>query len=903
MSLAPGARLGAYEVLRLIGAGGMGEVYRARDTRLDRTVAIKVLPEQFAADPERRERFERECRAVAALNHPNICDLHDVGEASISGSRGKAIRFLVMEYLEGETLAERLLRGPLATSEVLRFAIELADALDHAHRRGLVHRDLKPGNVMITKAGAKLLDFGLSKLQPGANLLALSTLSPGDAPLTAVGEVLGTYPYIAPEQLMGRETDARSDIFALGAMVYEMVTGRRAFEGTTAATVMGAVLHIDPPPVSSLQPMTPPALDRIVTRCLAKDPDDRWQTARDLVLELKWIAEHPSVRVEERTRRAKRKFGLMASAGLLISFLVVATAIIYVQPTPAGNFSVRLTFSPPGGVTLADLADAGPVTLSPDGRRVAFVASGSDGKRLLWVRELESADAKALPGTDGASYPFWSPDSRLIGFFANGNLKKINAGGGPPQTISPATQARGGTWNQNGVIVFSGDVGQQLYRTSADGGSAVPLLGSQANRENYWPSFLADGRHFLYFGRPERPGIYLASLDSNDVTLLAAAYVGAAQVPGYLLLLQSGSASGASQTATLIARPFDEDRLQLTGEGFSIADRVAYRTLWARGGFSVSNNGTLIVERDTESSEVVWFDRRGQRLQTVAGGATTYLQRPALAPDDTIVAMDEVDSVVQTPDIHLYDLVRGVESRLTSDPAMDAGARWSPDGTQVVFASSRDDLPPNLFRAAVNGRGREERLLTSRLVQHPTDWSRDGRSIVFAMLDPRTQWDLWLLPMNRDVATGERTPAPLLRTPFNEYNGQLSRDGTWMAYESDESGEWEIYLRKVAAPADGVRRQISTDGGVWPVWRGDGQELFYIKADGTLMTVAVKRGRELEAGAPRALFNTHVADLWQRLRNYDVARDGQRFLINTRVEEGTSSPITVVVNWPAAAGR
>jgi Tol biopolymer transport system component len=762
-----------------------------------------------------------------------------------------------------------------------------------------VHRDLKPGNVMMTRTGVKLLDFGLSKLQASPDLITLATVSSGGAPLTAEGTVLGTFPYMAPEQLAGREADARSDIFAFGAMVYEMATGRRAFEGTTAATVIGAILHTDPPPVSSLQPLTPPALDRIVSRCLAKDPDDRWQTTRDLMLELKWTGEHHATPAPEGHRHKRPKLVLAVTAALLVTIVAAASAVVYMRRLPSAEPSVRLTFSPPAGVTLADLGIAGPVTISPDGRRATFVGSGSDGKRLLWVRELDSADAKALPGSDGASYPFWSPDSRRIGFFAQGNLKTINAAGGPPQTICAAAQARGGAWNQNGVIVFSGNIGEQLYRVSADGGAAVPLPGIDANQEHYWPSFLPDGRHLVYFARPEKPGIYLASLDSKDTTLLATAYVAVVHVPGYLLLLQSGSAAGASQTGALMAQPFDASRLQLTGDSFPVAGQVAYRTLWARAGFSVSNNGTLITERDTENSEVVWFDRQGQRLQTVERIATAISHRwPELSPDDTIVAIDKLDPVVQTSDIHLLDLVRGTESSLTTDPALDANARWSPDGMQVVFDSARDELPPNLFRKPTTGGGREERLLKSSLVQHATDWSRDGRFVVFSMLDRKTQWDLWMLPMNSPPARGEPAPAPLLQTPFNEYNGRLSPDGRWIAYQSDESGVWEIYLREVATATDSARRQVSTDGGVWPVWRRDGNELFYIAADGTLMTIPVKLGRELEASAPRALFKTKVAELWNPIRNYSVARDGQRFLINTRIDEASSPPITVVLNWP-----
>ncbi len=434
----------------------MGEVYKARDTRLDRTVAVKVLSEEFAADPDRRERFEREARAVAALNHPHICNLHDVGEATIPSqvareqsqgashqpsaiSHDTVVRFLVMEHLEGQTLADRLVRGPLPTIELLRYAVELADALDHAHRRGLVHRDLKPGNVMLTKAGAKLLDFGLSRLQPRSDLFGLSTVSPGGAPLTAEGTVLGTFPYMAPEQLTGREADARSDIFAFGAMVYEMATGRRAFEGETAATVIGAILHTDPPPVSALQPVAPPALDRIVSRCLAKDPDDRWQAARDLTLELKWIAEHAAPLEADRQRQTKRTPGTMALAALSVVALAAAAYTAFsVRRAPADEPVVRLPFSPPEGLTLADFS-TGSIMIAPDGGRLAFVASDRDGKQLLWIRPFDSLGARVLAGTDGAAYPFWSPDSRFIGFFAQGKLKEIQASGGAPQIISDAT--------------------------------------------------------------------------------------------------------------------------------------------------------------------------------------------------------------------------------------------------------------------------------------------------------------------------------------------------------------------------------------------------------------------------------------------------------------------------------
>ena len=901
MTLTSGERLGPYEIQSPIGAGGMGEVYRARDTRLDRVVAIKLLPASFADRPERRQRFHIEARAISSLQHPHICTLFDIGEED-----GQV--FLVFEYLEGETLEDRLTPGALPANDVLRYASQIASALDHAHRARIVHRDLKPSNVMLTESGAKLLDFGLARA-PALASTAASTVSFPQDKLTAEGTIVGTFRYMSPEQLEGREADERTDIFAFGALLYEMATGRFAFEGTNQASLIASILTRQPPSVSSARAARradglPDALDHVVERCLAKNPDDRWQTARDLRAELGWIVEGKSRSTRSTPIMAAaegpgqgRKLPLIGAAALLVSMGAVAAGVLYRPSRPLDEPSVQLTFSPPADVDIVDVADAGPVTIAPDGRRMVFVARGSDGRRLLWVRELDSADARALPGTDGASYPFWSPDSRLIGFFARGILQTISATGGPPQTIGPATHARGGTWNRDGVIVFSGNAGEQLYRTSAEGGLAVPLLGDRPNRESLWPSFLPDGRNLVYFARPERPGIYLASLDSKDTRLLAAAFVGVAPVPRHLLLLQTGGAGGASLTTTLIAQPFDAGRLQLTGNAFPVADQILYRTLWARGGFSASNNGRLIVQSDTWSTELAWFDRRGQKIETV-GRAVTHPRRPVLSPDNAMVATEGLDSG-QSTDIKLFDLAGRSESRLTSDPALDAIPRWSPDGTQIVFASARDNLPPNLFRKAATGIGREERLLKSNLIQNPTDWSRDG-SIVFAMLDPKTQWDLWRLPMNPGVTNEERTPVPLLRTPFNEYNGQVSPDGRWITYDSDESGEWEIYVEELAALGRGVRKRISTNGGVQPVWRSDGRTLFYLAADTTLMEVAMKLGSSLESAPPQPLFRTRIPEVDLRIRTYSVSRDGKRFLFSRRRDEANSAPITVILNWPAA---
>jgi Tol biopolymer transport system component len=910
MSLASGVRLGAYEVLSLIGAGGMGEVYKAKDTRLDRTVAIKVLLEQFAADPERRERFERESRAVAALNHPHICGLHDVGEAPSPASPTSSadpIRFLVMEYLEGQTLAERLLRGLLPASEVMRFAVELADALDHAHRRGLVHRDLKPSNIMITKMGAKLLDFGLSKLQPDANLVALSTLSPGDIPLTAAGEVLGTYPYMAPEQLMGCEADARSDLFALGAIVYEMATGRRAFEGTTAATVMGAVLHIDPPPVSSLQPMAPPALDRIVMRCLAKDPDDRWQSARDLMLELKWIAGSKTdapIAPAPGPFKTRERMAWLAS-GLMLVLLVLGSGvgIFYFRQAPLDEPVQRLSLLPPLNVRPAGLGAGGGATISPDGRRLAFVATGVDGKKVLWVRALALLDAQPLPATEDATYPFWSPDSQFIGFFSQGKLKRVAASGGQSQTISDALQPRGGTWSEEGVIVFLANAGERWYRVAAAGGAAAPMTIDAPNTESYWPFFLPDGRHFLFFGRPEKPGIYVASLDSTDATLILAEHVGVAYAqPGYLLAL-AGLARD-SEDRTLVAMPFDPTRLQITGPPSVVAEHVAYETLFARAAFSSSQNGRVVYQTEhVPATQLIWFDREGKQLGNL-GGSDGY-RKPSLSPDEKTVAVERSDPQTQGTDIWLLETTRGVASRLTVDPAPDWSAVWSPDGSQVVFTSPRDSFPPNLYQQDSRGPGPGESLLRGNRVVHPRDWSRDGQFLVIDALDPKTQWDMLILPMEPATTGTNRKTVPFLQSDFNEYSGQFSADGRLMAYMSDETGTFEVYVAPFPAAGNWWRKRISNNGGMQPRWRRDGKELFYIAPDGNLMAVTVTADYTFEAGAPRTLFKTRIAGVDSLIRNlnmtnYAVTGDGQRFLITSATVDHPPSSMTVLSNWPAA---
>jgi Tol biopolymer transport system component len=900
MGLTAGAHLGPYEILAPLGAGGMGQVYKARDTRLDRIVAIKILRDESPVDPARRARFEREAHAVAALNHPHICQLFDVGEVASLESQvasPEPVRFLVMEYLEGQTLEERLVRGPLPMPDVLRIAIELAGALDHAHRRGLIHRDLKPGNVMITKTGAKLLDFGISKLQAKPDLLALATVTAGAAPITAEGAVLGTYPYMAPEQLAGREADARSDIFAFGAMLYEMATGHRAFEGTTAATVIGAILHKDPPAVSTLQSLAPPGLDRLVARCLAKDPDDRWQTARDLMLELKWLAEPVSAAADPEVRghRANTKWMRVMFAAL--ATLVVTGAAFtlgHARHVPPDDPVVRVTFSPPDGLTLGQVGARGAVAVSPDGRRLAFVATGTDGRKLLWIRPLDSLDAQALPETDGAVFPFWSPDSRALGFFAQGKLKKIQVAGGPPQVLCDAVQPRGGTWGAGNAIVFSAGAGYELYSVPAGGGVANALAADGFNQERVQPSFLPDGRHFVYFGRPQSFGTYVASVDSPGATLVLKDHVSPAYAAGYLMTLKGTSTGSASMT--LLAQPFDAERREVTGAAEAVATQIYYDSLFALGEFSVSQTGTLVYgTAKVRTTQLAWFDRVGKPLGEV--GSSGAFSQPALSPDERTIVVQRIDPETQDMDLWSIDIARRLETRVTSAGNVNFDAVWSPDGSRIAFASARIG-PPNVYVKATNG-GTETLLFESSLVSQTTDWSRDGRYIIYASQHPKTGWDLMRFSMSGADAQGK--PEPVLQSAFNEHYGRVSPDGRWIAFMSDESGTTEVYVQGFSSPA--AKQRISTSGGREPTWRGDGRELFYVADDDMMMAVAMKPGAGIQPGGATPLFKTRLSRNFRFELSYAVSRDGSRFLINTITDEAPTIPTKIVFNWPAGIGK
>jgi eukaryotic-like serine/threonine-protein kinase len=880
MLLQNGTRLGRYEVLAPLGAGGMGEVYRARDTRLDRTVAIKVLLSGPSSNVEQRQRFEREARAVSSLCHPHICTLYDVGQQD-------GIDFQVMEYLEGETLASRLAIGPLPTDQVLRHAIEICDALDRAHRLGVVHRDLKPSNIILSKSGVKLLDFGLAKFRAtegeptASDIPGLTTV---DRSLTKDGRIVGTLQYMAPEQIEGKEVDARADIFAFGAVLFEMATGRKAFESKSQASLIAAILDSTPPPISTLRP-APRALDHIVERCLAKDPEERWLTAHDLVIELKWLAQEVSAfGIPRAVRGAKvNKRGLRI--GTIIFLLVALLLGIYPRHQSGSPASMRFSIPPP-----EKTAYGGSVAISPDGTRLAFVAASSDGKKLLWARPFASVTAQPLPGTEGASYPFWSPDSRFIGFFASGKLKRIDIVGGLPQTLGDAPDGRGGTWNREGVIVFAPSPGEGLRRIFAAGGQSASLTNLDASRQetaHLWPHFLPDGRHFVYLAttaKRENDAIYAGTLDSAKRKHVLNGNSNAAYASlGYLLFWRDGA---------LTAQRFDPRKIQVIGEAFPISQAIKHYAAINHAYFSISDNNTLVYLSGAPKTQLLWFDRGG-RLISAAGPEGKY-DSFSLSPDGKRVAAGDADSRNNTFDIWLLELSRGNSSRFTFDSSDDSYPVWSPDGRRIVYASNREGLF-NLYQRASSGAGREEILFKSEARKYPTDWSRDGRFLIYITEDPVTKWDLWVLALD-----GSRKAAPFARTGFDEMQGQFSPDGRWIAYASEESDKWEVYVEPF--PVTGSKWKISTGGGADPSWRRDGKELFYLAADKKLMAVEVKTDSlSFDAGIPRSLFGTRVTGLTDSRNHYVVTPDGKQFLVNTVIEDATASPVNVVVNWTGAA--
>src|SRR6202521_5001845 len=878
MPILPGRRLGPYEILSAIGAGGMGEVYKARDNRLDRIVAIKVLPTHLADRPELRERFEREARTIATLNHPHICTLYDIGQQD-------GTDYLVMEYLEGETLAQRLKKGPLPLDQVLRYAIEIADALDKAHRKGITHRDLKPGNIMLTKTGAKLLDFGLAKLrQDVAPATPYSELPTVNNAITAEGTILGTLQYMAPEQEEGKEADARTDIFAFGVVVYEMATGKKAFEGKSQASLMAKILETDPPPMTLLSPMTPLALDHVVKRCLAKDPDERWQSAKDICEQLRWISDSGSqvgVTAAPVPEQKSKKHLVWAAGAVAIVVAVIAAAPFYLRrtPPPAEKQAVRFTVGPPKKGSFAGSGLAGSLlSISPDGVYLVFAADVGPSRSQLWIRSLNSPTARALPGTENASDPFWSADSRFVAFSADRKLKKIAVSGGPVETLAVVSPTIG-TWSREGVVLFIAD-DNSLSRVSESGGNATPVTTLDASRSetgHLWPQFLPDGKHFLYFAqssKAENNAIYVASLDSKEKKLLLNVSSNPVYVsPGYLLFHRQG---------TLMAQPFDADRLQLTGEAVPIVEAVLFNPFGSGAVFSASDNGVLAYRGGGGAVplNLVWVNRNGTE-QPLAAPPHNYTF-PRISPDGKRVAAGIEEGEGQ---IWLYDISRDALSRLTFEGPFNVDPVWTPDGKRIAFKGKGN----RLFWQSADGGGSAEELTTGKLDLNniPSAWSPDGQELAF--LEGGAIRNIWILPLK------DRTPHVFIASPAYESAPSFSPDGRWIVYTSTESGRSEVYVRPYPGP--GGKWQISTEGGTEPVWNPKGRELFY--RDGQKMMAAEYTAQPtFSAGKPRMLFQGPYTPTPRSAADYDVSSDGQRFLM-LKATEQSPGQINVVLNWTA----
>lgn len=889
MALSSGARLGPYQVLELIGAGGMGEVYRGRDVRLDRTVAIKVLPPHVVSDAESRLRFEREAKAVAALSHPHICRLYDVGNSPNPDSQdNEPVLFLVMEYLEGTTLADVLRKKALPLDQVLRIALQIAGALDSAHRSGIIHRDLKPGNIILTTGGAKLLDFGLAKVKgtPTGDVGAAATVT---APLTARGTILGTLQYMSPEQVEGRDADHRSDLFSFGSILYEMTTGTRAFEGSSAASVMAAILGQEPMAMRTRQPLSPPLLDHLVRQCLAKNPDERWQSAGDVMRALTWITETRDETTEpagrDRRGRRRERVAWISAMGVL-SIVTLLTMVAARRPASHAS-ELRLEIPTPPTFDPFSLA------ISPDGETVVFVAN-SGGRPQLWLRALNGLDARPLRGTDNPQLPFWSPDSRSIGFAASGQLKRIDLDGQTVRRLANAPLFLGGSWNTDGTIVFVPNTNTSVCRVPDSGGDPVAVTPLQRLTSHHFPQMLPDGRHFLYYvaGGPESRGVYVGQVDGTSPRRLLPADAAATyEASGHLLFVRQGA---------LLAQRFDPARQELSGTASPVVDDIA------TGGFagatlvavSASAAGPIVYRSGAAGLgqyrfEFSWVGRSGTALEKVTRSFPVALN-PSLSPDERRVAM------FMAGDIYIFDLGSGIPNRLTLDPMIDFAGVWSPDGGRIAFASNRKG-EFDLYQKDATGAGGDELLLETPGQKIPTDWSLDGKFLLYRSLDAKTSFDIWALSM------ADRKPFPVVQTPHEERDAVFSPDGRWIAYQSNESGRFEIWVRPFPFPGTEVkgeeRWQFSSEGGTRVRWGRTGNEIFFLALDGTLVAVPVEvqpGGRAVAPGRAVPLFSSGAPVAFgggTALPSYMVSRDRQRFLMSTAPQLASTIPIKVLVNW------
>jgi eukaryotic-like serine/threonine-protein kinase len=886
MSLQAGSRLGPYELAAPVGAGGMGEVWRGRDTRLDRSVAVKILPPAFAEDDERRVRFEREAKTISSLNHPHICTLFDVGHEGDS-------QFLVMELLEGESFADRLQRGPLPLDQVVKLGAQVAEALDAAHRQGVVHRDLKPGNVMLTKTGAKLLDFGLARSGAG-NGLSTSTELPTEArPLTTAGTVLGTFQYMAPEQLEGQEADPRTDIFALGALLYEMATARRAFEGKSKTSLIAAILTTQPPPISTIQPVMPPALDHVVRKCLEKDPADRWQSARDVASELRWIGEAGSqagvpATVTIRRRSRERLAWALAAVFATAAALGYGWAWHLRRVADDADRPLRAELVAPPDVRVAPVA-TGAVALSPDGRRLAFVA-GALGDSELAVRELATGETRRLPGTADGSFPFWSPDSRWLAFFAEGRLKKVEAAGGPVQVVCDAHAGRGGSWNADGTIVFAPDITGPLAKVPAGGGAPDATTRTTEPRVTHRnPWFLPDGRHFLFTIRDTASGAFgavaVASLDGGDPKVLLPRGSNPQYADGFLFTVVDGN---------LVAQRFDAGTLVLEGQAQPIAEAVDYWNPRDLADFSVSPAGLLAYRQiRLRRTQLVWLDRGGKELATL--GEPSYYaglgeQGLHLGARGRILAAARSDAAGANADVWTMDLARPQMTRATflSAPTNYLGAAVSPDGRRLAVstASVGGSGGSTLWIQPLAGGGSRQSLLEKGSF-NVFDWTPDGAALVGDTQDAGSGFDIAYVSL--------KDPSKVVHissSRFDERAPALSPDGRWIAYESNETGRNEVFVTDF--PGGTRKWQLSRSGGQTPSWRSDGREIYFSTPGGATAVAVADRDGALEPGTPERL---PFPKTTFRPDGRVFSTDGKRFLVERFDSEDVSEPIRLVRSW------
>ena len=883
MTIAPGTTLGRYEIQSPLGAGGMGEVYLARDIRLGREVAVKVLPASVSADAERLRRFEQEACAASKLNHPHILVIHDVGTHD-------GIAFMVSELLLGETLRERISAGALPLPEALAYAVQIATGLAAAHEHGIVHRDLKPENIFVTPAGQiKILDFGLAKLTHAA--AEADTNAATQLLMTQPGMILGTVGYMSPEQVDGRPADARADIFSLGVVLYEMLAGRRAFEGESVVDTLNAIRKEQPLELTQVNARVPAGLARVVRRCLEKKPERRFQSASDLAFALEALAETPPSTpgldaAPPLGRKLRREHVAWLLAGVLL-LASLALGVAYLQRAPAAASATRFLIYPPEQTVLEAGDLPFPVAVSPDGRRLVLVMT-AEGRTRLWLRPLDSLAATPLDNTDDAQNPFWSPDGRFIAFFAGGKLKKIAAAGGVPTVICDAPPyGNSGTWNSEDVILFTQNISAEgIQRVSAAGGAVTQVTKLDPSRHevyHFWPQFLPDGRHFLFLAgaaRHEDSSLYVGSLDTGQAERLTQATSHAFYAPpGYLLYLREG---------TLVAQPFDAQTRRLAGDPATVAEHVGNFGGTGNAYFSVSANGEVLAYQVASNpSRLVWLNRAGAEVGAV--GAPNNYEAPRLSPDGQKLAVDVVDPKDGTNDIWISDLARATFTRFTFDPGLENGPVWSPDGRRIAYGHDSNG-PPNLHQRAFGDAEGESLIPSQDGPQRPLDWSPDGQFLIYRDYFPQTSLDLLVLPM-----TGERKPYVFARTPFVEVDARFSPDGHWVAYATNESGRYEVYVRRFQG--GGERVQVSNAGGLAPRWRRDGRELFYLTPDSnqTVTAVPAQMGETFAPGTPTALFKVEI----RGEPDFDVTPDGQRFLVNTTAGV-PSTPLTVITGWAAS---